>query len=114
MNFFDTTSLWFNIAVNYIDWKIWIGIILVIAVLTFQIWGTIWLALPLWMKVTIIFIVVAIGAYFAGRNTGSKNERDLNNERNRKGEDLRNKIDENIRSLDEAALEKRAGRWYRD
>jgi hypothetical protein len=114
MNIFDTSSLWFNIAVNYIDWKVWAVLLIVVAVFTFQFWGTIWLALPLWLKVSLIFIVVAVLAYFAGRNTGSKNERDLQHEKDNQGEELRKKVDDTISTLDTKALDKRLDRWFRD
>lgn len=110
----DTLSLYWNLGVNFIPWQMWAVIIVVIAVFTFQIWGTLWLALPLWAKVACVFVVAAVLAYFAGRNTGSKNERDLQTRKDAQGEKLRTQIDQSIRTLDEAALEKRASRWYRD
>lgn len=110
----DTLTLYWNLGINFIPWWVW-GIIVIVALLfTWQIWGTIWLALPLWAKVAVVFIFAAVLAYFAGRNTGSKNERDLQRKKDAEGEALRTRIDQSIKNLDDAALEKRASRWYRD
>ena len=96
-----------SVAIRILD------VAIVALIFTCQIWGTIWLALPLWLKVTMIFLVVAVLAYFGGRNTGAKNERDLQRKKDADGENIRNKIDSTIKNLDDAALEKRASRWYR-
>lgn len=109
----DTLSLFWNIGINYISWKIWAGVIIVALIFTWQIWGTIWLALPMWLKITLIFIVVAVLAYFGGRNTGAKNERDLQQHREADAINTREKIDATVKSLDEAALDKRLNRWMR-
>lgn len=114
MNAIDTLSLYWTWGLSFIDWKVWLVILLIGAGLTFQFWAPIWLALPLWMKVGIIFIIVAVMAYFAGRNTGAKGERDVQRKKDAEGEQLRTRIDDTIKRLDATALEKRASKYYRD
>lgn len=98
---------------NFIPWQAWVVIALVVLGLTFQFWAPIWLALPTWAKTAIVFVIVAFTAYIAGRNRGSKDERDIQRRKEAGAVQQREKIDAEIKRLDDTALQKRLDRWTR-
>ena len=67
---------WLSYAFNYVPWWIWTVIAIVLLAVFWQTLLPIWLALPKWLKGLILGTGALLTAYFAGRNRGSKDERD--------------------------------------
>lgn len=106
-------SIWLNTSwlINFIPWWMYVIAAVIALALTWQMWWAIWLVLPLWMKVGLVFIGVSITLYIAGKNAGAKTERDKQREREAGAVNQREQIDATIRKLDDAALQKRLDRW---
>lgn len=91
------------------------GIILLVLLYFFSpILVPIWNALPTWLKVTLVFIVSMIGAVFAGRYRGAKDERDAEAAREREAIQKRNEVDEKVSKMDAPAVHSDLDRWNRD
>lgn len=110
----DSAMLWFSWASNFFPWQVWAAGFVVIAIVVAIYWAPIWLMLPTWLKISLIFTGVVIVVYVAGRNKGSKDERDMQKEREAGATQLREKVDATIQKLDGAAVQKRLDRWRRD
>lgn len=105
----DLMSMWFN----FIPWWVWVIGALIAAGITFQFWAPIWLALPLSVKVGIIFVFVVAAAYLAGRNKGDRDRRNVQRANDNAAYQHRDEVHATISKLDNIALEKRASKYYR-
>ena len=63
-------------AFNFVPWWVWPVGLLVAAIVTWQLWAPIWALLPRSMKVALTAVGAVLVAYIAGRNRGSKDERE--------------------------------------
>jgi hypothetical protein len=110
----DTISLFVSWVFNFIPWWVWLVATLVAAGLTVQFWSPIWAIMPAWMKATLVFVGAVALAFLAGRNRGSKDERDMRKEADAHAVERRKDIDHEVANLDKPAADQRLDRWMRD
>lgn len=99
---------------NLIPWWAWGVAIAAALIVTYQFWAPIWAMTPRPIKVAIAAIGAILGAYVAGRNRGSKDEREQRAKKDASAIQTRKEIDDEIRSLNPDDTDKRLDRWYRD
>jgi hypothetical protein len=110
----DMIALYTGWFFNFIPWWAWLVAALVAAALTVQFWAPIWAVMPSWMKAALIFIGAVLLAFIAGRNRGSKDERDVRKEADAHAVERRKDIDHEVANIDRPAADKRLDRWMRD
>lgn len=74
----------------------------------------VWGLLPSWARAAIITIVVALGAWLAGRNRGASNERARQKAKDAAAVKTRTETDNAIDHLDPATRKRRLDKWLRD
>ena len=93
---------------------VWAAALAVVLVATFQVWSPVWLVLPRWVKELVLFTLGVAGAYLAGRNRGSANERDKQKRANESALKRRREVEDEIKNLDGDGVNKRLNKWMRD
>lgn len=73
-----------------------------------------WNVTPLWVKELLAAIGAIFAAYIAGRNKGSKNERDRQAQASAEALQRRSEINADVAKVPDADLDKRLGKWMRD
>ncbi|MGB5905755.1 MAG: hypothetical protein WBH00_23190 [Xanthobacteraceae bacterium] len=106
----DTASWLFN----FVPWWVWTVIAVVLLAMFWQFLMPIWLALPKWLKGLILGAGALLTAYVAGRNRGSKDERDMEAKRSATAIKTRKETDDEVRNLSPSDTDKRLDRWFRD
>lgn len=101
-------------AFNYVPWWVWLVAAIIAAVLTYQFWLPIWAMLPRPVKVLVAAIAAVLTAYVAGRNKGSKDERDRRAKADAHAIQNRKDVDDEVRNLPTDDLDRRLDRWMRD
>lgn len=101
-------------AFNFIPWWVWFVAALVGLALTIQFWTPIWAVMPTWMKVVLGAIGAVLMAYVAGRNRGSKDEREQRAKADARAVQTRKETDDEVRNLSPSDVDKRLDRWNRD
>ncbi|MDB5733240.1 MAG: hypothetical protein JWQ03_3135 [Variovorax sp.] len=101
-------------AFNYVPWWVWFVAVLLALGFTIQFWLPIWAVTPRWLKVTLGAIGAILAAYFAGRNRGSKDERDQRARTDARTIQTRTETDHEINNLSPSDTDKRLDRWSRD
>lgn len=104
----------FSWAFNFVPWWVWVVAVIIIAIITYQFWMPIWLALPKWLKGLIIGAAALFTAYVAGRNRGSKDERDQRAKADARAVQTRKETDDEIRNASAADIDRRLDGWMRD
>jgi protein-S-isoprenylcysteine O-methyltransferase Ste14 len=99
---------------NFIPWWAWIVAAAVALGFTFQFWAPIWAVMPKWLKATIIFLASVAAAFIAGRNRGSKDERDMRQQADAHAVERRKDTDHEVANLDKPAADDRLKPWLRD
>lgn len=110
----DTITLFGSWAFNFIPWWVWLVAALIALGLTVQFWSPIWAIMPQWMKAAMLFIGALLLAFFAGRNRGAKDERDMRRDADAHAVENRKEIDNEVSKLDRPAVDRRIDRWMRD
>jgi hypothetical protein len=106
----DTASWLFN----FIPWWAWVVAAIIAAVLTYQFWLPIWAMLPRPVKVALAAIAAVLTAYVAGRNKGSKDERDRRAKADANAIKNRKDIDDEVRNRPAATVDRDLDKWMRD
>jgi hypothetical protein len=101
-------------AFNHVPWWVWLVAVLVAAGFTVQFWLPIWAVMPNWLKVTLAAVGAVLTAYVAGRNKGSKDERDRRAKADAHAIQNRKDVDDEVRNLSPSDVDKRLDRWSRD
>jgi|GEM_PF-2742585 len=101
-------------AFNFIPWWAWLVAAIIAAVLTYQFWLPIWAVLPRPVKVLLAAIAAVLTAYVAGRNKGSKDERDRRAKADANAIQNRKDVDDEVRNLPADDLDRRLDKWMRD
>jgi len=105
---------WLSYAFNFVPWWVWTVIAVVLLAVFWQALLPIWLALPKWLKGLILGTGALLTAYVAGRNKGSKDERDRRAKADAHAIQNRKDVDDEVRNLSPSDTDKRLDRWYRD
>jgi hypothetical protein len=100
-------------AFNYVPWWVWVVAVIVAAIFTYQFWMPIWMALPKWLKGLILGSETLFTAYVAGRNRGSKDERDQRAKADARAVHPK-ETDNEIRNAPAADVDRRLDGWMRD
>lgn len=101
-------------AFNFVPWWAWVVAFIITTTLTWQFWAPIWAVLPTPGKVALAAIGAALVAYIAGRNRGSKDERDQRAKKDAHAVQTRKEIDDEIRNLPDADVDRGLDKWMRD
>jgi hypothetical protein len=101
-------------AFNYVPWWVWTIIVVVLVAVFWQALLPIWLALPKWLKGLILAAGALLTAYVAGRNKGSKDERDRRAKADANAIQNRKDVDDEVRNLPADDLDRRLDKWMRD
>lgn len=101
-------------AFNYVPWWVWTVIAIVLLAVFWQTLLPIWLALPKWLKGLILGAGALLTAYVAGRNKGSKDERDRRAKADAHAIQNRKDVDDEVRNLPADDLDRRLDKWMRD
>lgn len=110
----DTVWLYGSWILNFVPVWAWITIVIVVAVLTYQIWLPIWTILPKPVKILIGAVAGAIGFYLGGRYKGAKDERDVAKQRDAQAVQKRSEKNDEIKNLPDTDVDKRLNKWMRD
>lgn len=105
---------WLSYAFNFIPWWVWTIIVIVPVAVFWQALLPIWLALPKWLKGLIIGAGALLTAYVAGRNRGSKDERDRRVKADANAIKNRKDIDDEIRNRPATRVDSDLDKWMRD
>lgn len=106
----DTLSWLFN----FMPWWVWLAIVVVLLAVFWQALLPVWLALPKWLKGIILGAGALFTAYIAGRNRGSKDERDQRAKADARAVQTRKETDDEIRNAPAADVDRRLDKWMRD
>jgi hypothetical protein len=106
----DTASWLFN----YVPWWVWTVIAVVLLAVFWQPVMAFWLSAPKWLKGLIIGAGALLTAYVAGRNKGSKDERDRRAKADAHAIQNRKDVDDEVRNLPADDLDRRLDKWMRD
>lgn len=106
----DTLSWVFN----FVPWWLWVAIVVVLIAVFWQVLGPIWLLTPRWLKTALAAIGAVLAAYVAGRNRGSKDERDQRAKADARAVQTRKETDDEVRNLSPSDIDKRLDAWNRD
>jgi hypothetical protein len=101
-------------AFNYVPWWVWTVIAIVLVAVFWQTLLPIWLALPEWLKGLILGAGALLTAYVAGRNRGSKDERDRRVKADAHAIQNRKDVEDEVRNLPADDLDRRLDKWMRD
>ena len=101
-------------AFNFVPWWMWPVGLLVAAIVTWQFWAPIWALLPRPVKVALAAVGAVSVAYIAGRNRGSKDERDQRAKKDARAVQTRKETDDEVRNLPDADVDRRLDKWMRD
>jgi len=105
---------WLSWAFNYVPWWVWLVAVLVAAGFTVQFWLPIWAVMPNWLKVALAAVGAVLTAYVAGRNRGSKDERDRRAKADAHAIQNRKETDDEVRNLPADDLDRGLDKWMRD
>lgn len=106
----DTLSWIFN----FVPWWVWTVAGVVLVAVFWQVLAPIWLVLPKWLKALILGVGALLTAYVAGRNRGSKDERDQRAKADAHAIQNRKDVDDEVRNLPADDLDRRLDKWMRD
>ncbi len=109
----DLISLFFSWVFNFIPWYAYVVAVIVILCLFWNVIAPVWVLLPKPVKFLIAAAALAFAAYVAGRNRGSKDERQMNQRRDANANITRDEIHAKIESLDRANVDSRLAKWMR-
>lgn len=101
-------------AFNFVPWWVWTVIAFVLVAVFWQALLPIWLALPKWLKGLILAVGALLTAYVAGRNKGSKDERNQRAKKDAQALQTRKDTDDEVRNLPADDLDRRLDLWMRD
>lgn len=101
-------------AFNFVPWWVWTIIVVVLLAVFWQALLPIWLALPQWLKGLILAGGALLTAYVAGRNKGSKDERDRRAKADAHAIQNRKDVDDEVRNLPADDLDRRLDKWMCD
>lgn len=101
-------------AFNFIPWWMLAVIAIVLVAVFWQALLPIWLALPKWLKGLILAVGALLTAYVAGRNKGSKDERDRRVKADANAIKNRKDIDDEILNRPAARIDSDLDKWMRD
>jgi hypothetical protein len=101
-------------AFNYVPWWVWGVIAVVLLAVFWQALLPIWLVMPKWLKGLILGAGALLTAYIAGRNRGSKDERDRRAKADAHAIQNRKDVDDEVRNLPADDLDRRLDKWMRD
>lgn len=103
---------------DFLPWWTWYAVAGVALLLTIPWWwplfNLVWAWLPSWAKSVIIGVGVALGAYLAGRNRGSSNERARQKARDANAIKTRLETNDAVARMDDATRKQRIDQWVRD
>lgn len=99
---------------NFIPWWVWTVIAVVLLAVFWQPVMAFWLGAPKWLKGLILGAGALLTAYVAGRNKGSKDERDRRVKADAHAIQNRKDVDDEVRNLSPSDVDKRLDRWRRD
>lgn len=99
---------------NFIPWWVWTVIAVVLVAVFWQALLPIWLAFPKWLKGLILGAGILLTTYVAGRNKGSKDERDRRAKADAHAIQNRKDVDDEVRNLPADDLDRRLDKWMRD
>lgn len=105
---------WLSYAFNFVPWWVWGIGLLIAAIATWQFWAPIWAVLPKPVKIVLATVGAILAAYVAGRNRGSKDERDQRAKKDARAVQTRKETDDEIRNLPADDLDRRIDKWMRD
>lgn len=105
---------WLSYAFNFVPWWLWLVGLLIAAIVTWQFWAPIWAVLPKPVKIALATVGAILAAYAAGRNRGSKDERDQRAKKDARAIQKRKETDDEIRNLPADDLDRRIDKWMRD
>lgn len=105
---------WLSYVFNFVPWWVWTAIVIVLLAVFWQPVMAFWLSAPKWLKGLIIGAGALLTAYVAGRNKGSKDERDRRAKADAHAIQTRKETDDEVRNLTPGDADKRLDRWYRD
>ncbi|KQW22805.1 hypothetical protein ASC80_05550 [Afipia sp. Root123D2] len=106
----DTLSWLFN----FVPWWVWVVIAAVLLAVFWQALLPVWLTLPKWLKGIILGAGALFTAYAAGRNRGSKDEREQRAKADARAVQTRKETDDEIRNAPAADVDRRLDGWMRD
>lgn len=106
----DTASWLFN----FIPWWVWTVIAVVLLAVFWQPVMAFWLGAPKWLKGLILAAGALLTAYIAGRNKGSKDERDRRAKADASAIKNRKEIDDEVRNRPAARIDSDLDKWMRD
>jgi hypothetical protein len=101
-------------AFNYVPWWVWTVIAIVLLAVFWQPVMAFWLSAPKWLKGLIIGAGALLTAYVAGRNKGSKDERDRRAKADANAIKNRKDIDDEVRNRPAATVDRDLDKWMRD
>lgn len=99
---------------DFVPYWVWIIVVGIALAATYQIWFAIWLALPRWLKTAIIATASLGLVYLAGRNRGAAGERDRQKKASEQAARRREEIEDEIRDIGHADVDRRLNQWMRD
>jgi hypothetical protein len=105
---------WLSYAFNFVPWWVWLIALIVAAGFTYQFWVPIWAITPKPVKIALAAIAAVLTAYVAGRNRGSKDERDRRAKADANAIQNRKDVDDEVRNLPADDLDRRLDKWMRD
>ena len=112
------TMMMLQSALDHVPLWVWLVLAAAAAGAIFYFFSPV--LIPLWnltpksIKIALGAIGAGIAAYLAGRQAGSRNERDLQKERDRRADDKGRQVRNEVENLNRTDLDKRASRWMRD
>jgi len=105
---------WLSYAFNFVPWWAWVAGGVVLVAVFWQPVFAFWVAAPKWLRTTIVSAGALLAVYVAGRNKGSKDERDRRAKADARAVQTRKETDDEVRNLPADNLDRRLGRWMRD
>lgn len=110
--------MFFSLVQSALD-RVPLSVWLVIALFVFAVvyWfaapiiNTLWAITPKPLKIALGALAGGLGIYIYGRTRGAANERELQKEKQKDAVQKRTEIDHDVKSLDDAELDKRFDKW---
>lgn len=103
---------------DWLPWWIWWAAAGVAALLTFQLWFPIalavWNLLPGWARAALIGAAGVITALLIGRNQGARNEAERQRQRDARAAQARVQSDARVDRMSDADKDKAMKQWQRD
>jgi hypothetical protein len=107
---------------DFLPWWTWYAAVGVVLLLTASFWWPLasaaWMLVPERLRKIIVGLVAVLaavaGAYLAGRNRGTSNERARQKARDAKATKTRLETNDAVARMDDPAVKQRLDRWLRD